>query len=46
MTEESDPFCMLLSACRGMTGCSWLRPEMIVRMKKFLQQRFSIVQKT
>lgn len=34
MTEESDPFCMLLSACREMTGCSWLRPEMIVRMKK------------
>lgn len=34
MTEESDPFCMLLSACREMTGCSRLRPEMIVRMKK------------
>ena len=34
MTEESDPFCMLLSACRETTGCSRLRPEMIVRMKK------------
>lgn len=34
MTDESDPFCMLLSACREMTGCSRLRPEMIVRMKK------------
>ena len=34
MTEESDLFCMLLSACREMTGCSRLRPEMIVRMKK------------
>lgn len=34
MTEESDPFCMFLSACREMTGCSRLRPEMIVRMKK------------
>ena len=34
MTGESDPFCMLLSACREMTGCSRLRPEMIVRMKK------------
>lgn len=45
MTEESDLFCMLLSACRGMTGCSRLRPEMIVRMKKFFQQRFSIVQR-
>lgn len=45
MTGESDPFCMLLSACRGMTGCSRLRPEMIVRVKKIFQQRFSIVQK-
>lgn len=45
MTGESDLFCMILSACRGMTGCSRLRPEMIVRMKKFLQQRFSIVQR-
>ena len=46
MTEESDLFCMLLSACREMAGCSRLRPEMIVRMKKILQQRFPIVQRT
>ena len=46
MTGASDPFCMLLSACRGMTGCSRLRPKMIVRMKKILQQRFPIVQRT
>lgn len=45
MTEESDLFCMLLSACREMAGCSRLRPEMIVRMKKILQQRFPIVQR-
>lgn len=40
MTGESDPFCMLLSACRGMTGCSRLRPEMIVRMKNFFNSVF------
>lgn len=40
MTEESDPFCMLLSACREMTGCSRLRPEMIVRMKKIFNSVF------
>lgn len=27
MTEESDLFCMLLSACRGMTACFRLRTE-------------------
>lgn len=40
MTEESDHFCMLLSACREMTGCSRLRPEMIVRMKKIFNSVF------
>lgn len=44
MTE--DPILFVCSfSLPGMTGCSRLRSEMIVRMKKFLQQRFSIVQR-
>lgn len=27
MTEESDLFCMILSACRGMIACFRLRTE-------------------
>ena len=40
MTGESDLFCMLLLACREMAGCSRLRSEMIVRMKKIFNSVF------
>ena len=36
MTEESDPFCMLLSACRGFTAAV----GMIVYMKKLFNSVF------
>ena len=50
MTGESDLFCMILSACRGMTACFRLRTEAAAAgndcpHEKNLQQRFPIVQR-
>jgi len=47
MTEESDLFCMLLSACRGRTACFRLRTEAAAgREKIFPWWCFPIVQRT